>query len=94
MKNRLLAVVFSAMFVNVCYAKTYEMNNNAGGKIVLTDRDCKGYEPLKQAYAYHQSGTVFDGCWGYIDKKIHVYYPSVDEKRIYNPSDFREVIMY
>lgn len=94
MQNRLIAACLASILSATCYAKSYETSNTGGGKIVLTDRTCEGFEPLKKAYAYNSSGVTLDGCWGYIDNKIHVYYPQVREKRIYNPSEFTETPTY
>ena len=94
MQNRWVSLILAGCFTLPCYAKTFETSNTGGGKIVLTDRECQGFAPLKKAYAYISSGLTVEGCWGYIDNKVHVYYPELKEKRIYNPSEFTEIPTY
>jgi hypothetical protein len=49
--------------------------NQAGGKIVLTDEQCKHegktYTALRKAYNYGTSGNTSDGCW-YLDDETVV----------------------
>ncbi len=51
------------------------MPNQAGGKIVLTDEQCKlngkTYDPLKRSYFYTTEGITGDGCW-YLDDETVV----------------------
>lgn len=52
------------------------MPNQAGGKIVLTDEQCKlngkTYDPLKKSYFYTTEGVTGDGCWYLDDETIVV----------------------
>lgn len=52
------------------------MPNQAGGKIVLTDEQCKlngkTYDPLKKSYFYTTEGITGDGCWYLDDETIVV----------------------
>jgi hypothetical protein len=49
--------------------------NQAGGKIVLTDEECRHdgqvYSALRKAYNYGSSGNTSDGCW-YLDDETVV----------------------
>ena len=51
------------------------MPNQAGGKIVLTDEQCKlngkVYDPLRRSYFYTTEGVTGDGCW-YLDDETVV----------------------
>jgi hypothetical protein len=85
----------SALFVSfAAHAATYEAANDAGGKIVLTERACvidsKTYNGWFSMYATAPSGTVYKGCWTYIDKRIQVVF-SDGAQRIYEPEGFDKV---
>jgi hypothetical protein len=77
----LCAVSFNAM------ADTWTMPNHGGGQIVLTDRKCKGYSKLLEAYSYTGKG-YWEGCWTVIDGKVHVAWEG-NERRVYDISDFK-----
>ena len=58
------------------------MPNQAGGKIVLTDEQCKlngkVYDPLRRAYNYGSDGTTNDGCWYLDDETVVVVWKLKD----------------
>lgn len=45
--------------INICYAATYETDNEGGGKIVLTDRECKNYPALRQCMPITQQAYIW-----------------------------------
>lgn len=48
------------------------MNNNSGGKIVLTDKDCEGDSRQFMAYASSQTVNTQFGCWFSDDTMVHI----------------------
>lgn len=94
MKNKALSAILAGILSLPCYAAIYEADNDGGGKIVLTERECKGYPALKFMYAYHGSGVYMDGCWAIIDGKVHVYYHQSKERRVYPAEIFHETKTY
>lgn len=74
-------------------AESWETENKAGGRIVLTDRPCKDYKYLKEAYAISPAGETLEACWAWMDGFVHVAYRH-GEKRIYDPAIFTKVQMY
>lgn len=81
------------LFSVITQAKSWETENVSGGKIILTDRECNGYQNLREAYAISATGEVLEACWALIDNKIHVAY-RIGEKRVYDPAIFTKVEMY
>lgn len=81
MKNfiALLLLVPSICFGGVIAS----MPNQAGGKIVLTDTDCrhnnKSYKGLYKAYNYGNTGNTNDGCWVLEDEAITVIWINPDD---------------
>lgn len=94
MQNRWVSAIIAGILALPCYAATYETDNEGGGKIVLTDRECKNYPPLRSMYAYHSTGVYMDGCWAIIDGKVHVYYHQSKERRVYPAEIFHETKTY
>ena len=81
------SIVLSLVSVSA-YADTWVTRNQAGGTIVLTDRQCSAqYPSLKQMYTRGPDGTTIHGCWGYYDNYVHVVYDDRTE-RTYEPSIF------
>lgn len=77
----------------ISLARTWEMNNQGGGKIVLSERTCPKYPKLYEMYAYQSDGSSITGCWAVIDGKVHVVY--IDGTRfIYNAESFVEMKSY
>ena len=87
-------IILFSIGINICYAATYETDNEGGGKIVLTDRECKNYPALRSMYAFHSTGVYLDGCWGMIDGKVHVIYNQTKERRVYPAEIFHEIKTY
>lgn len=73
-------------------AQTWQANNNNGGKIVLTSRDCPDYpnKGLRSGYSYGNGGRTFTFCWAIIDNKIKALYKNGDEYT-YDPNSFEKV---
>ena len=55
--------------------------------VVLTDRKCKGYPGLNEAYTYTNS-VYLDGCWTVIDGKVHVAWGKNQGRKVYEINDF------
>lgn len=94
MKTNLITALLMLALSTTSYAATYEADNEGGGKIVLTDRECKNFPALRSMYAYHSSGVYMDGCWAMIDGKVHVYYNQTKERRVYPANIFYEAKTY
>jgi hypothetical protein len=75
-------------------AQTFEMNNESGGKIVLTSRTCvfkgENLAPLRTAFAFSRGGTAANGCWGFIDGYVKTLWfdGSGVVERVYQLDDF------
>lgn len=58
--------------------------NQAGGKIVLTDEECRYagevYPALRKSYNYGSSGITGDGCWYLDDETVVVIWKYSDGK--------------
>ena len=77
-----LCVTFNAK------ADSWTMENQGGGKVVLTDRACneKGTNSLKYAYTYTDN-SFYEGCWALMDGKVHVVWGKKD-RRVYEMNAF------
>ena len=69
-------LLFCAALLCATYAQalTWEQPNQAGGKIVLTDRACPraGAEKLFEAYTFEANGNFGAGCWILLDGLVHI----------------------
>ena len=90
--KKLIAVAL-ILFSTLAAAESWETRNEAGGRIVITDRPCRDYKQLKEAYAISSTGETLEACWAWIDGFVHVAYRH-GEKRIYDPAIFTKVQMY
>jgi len=81
-----IVAVLCAVSLNAM-ADTWVMPNNGGGQVVLTDRLCKGYKNLYQAYTYTNQ-VYIDGCWALVDGKVHVAWDKNNGRRVYEMNDF------
>lgn len=90
--KKLIAVTL-ILFSLAANAKSFYTENKAGGRIVLTDRQCDGFPQLRVAYAISPEGVTLEGCWAILDGMIHVAYLHGD-KRVYEPSIFTEMKTY
>jgi len=79
-------LLIAALAAAPAFADTWVMPNTGGGQIVLTDRKCKGYPKLMEAYSYTSKG-YWEGCWAVIDGKVHVAWEG-NERRVYDIADF------
>lgn len=61
--------------------------NEGGGEIVLTTYLTASCDGLKAMYSMLPNGTVYHGCWAYINEKIHVKYED-GERRVYPIDNF------
>jgi hypothetical protein len=48
------------------------MNNQGGGKIVLTASQCPNYPNLYVAYSYVDNGKTIMGCWTTSDSLVMI----------------------
>jgi hypothetical protein len=90
-KTLVLLALLSA--VTVARAETVATQpNQAGGKIVLTDRACihkdKNYDNLNRAYNYGSAGYTSEGCWGVEDETVIVYWIDTNQKMRYPVTAF------
>lgn len=73
MKKLLAVLLFCPILAYGAVLAT--MPNQAGGKIVLTDEECKHdgqiYTALRKSYNYGSTGNTSDGCW-YLDDETVV----------------------
>jgi|GEM_PF-3138648 len=76
MKNTLLALALATLLVApTAQADSFSMSNQAGGRIVLTDRPCDDQvngAGLLQAYTFTDTGAQGKGCWTIIDNLVHI----------------------
>ena len=74
MTAKLLLCLALAQHSFTASAATWQLPNQAGGQIVLTDTDClrRGFDPLLQAYGYAADGSAELGCWAVLDGLVHV----------------------
>ena len=78
-------LIWAALFLILlsygkAHAESWSMDNKAGGKVVITDRKCKYFTHLSEAYTYTAAGDVYKSCWAVIDGAIHVVYYDGTEK--------------
>lgn len=91
--NKLLTAVIFLGAVNA-HADSWELNNNAGGKIVLTDNVCysngKRYDNLRAMFSVSGTGKTFSGCYYVADGWVRVVYSDQTEYT-YPASAFRQI---
>lgn len=80
MKNLLWGLL---LFAGVCHAEAIaNMNNQGGGKIVLTNETCKvdgkTYSSLNRAYNYTSEGYGSEGCYAVEDDTVVVIWKKSD----------------
>ena len=95
--KRYLYSIFSAIALSTCscaHADTWQMPNEAGGQIVLTDRQCSAkYPRLFQMYARGPDGVTLNGCWALYDGYVHAVYDDRSE-HTYDPKMFTKMETY
>lgn len=85
MKKLALALLFVASAVR---ADQYlSAANEGGGEIILTSYTISTCDGLKAMYAMLPNGTVYHGCWAYLNDKIHVRFED-GTRRVYDPNYF------
>lgn len=90
MKKLLIAL---ALLPTLAFAEVIaSMPNQAGGKIVLTDEQCKHknkvYESLRKSYFYTPEGITGDGCWYLDDETVVVIWVDTNTTRRYPVENF------
>ena len=90
MKKLLIAL---AILPTLAFAEVIAtMPNQAGGKIVLTDEECKhagkSYPTLRKSYFYTPEGTTGDGCWRLDDETVIVVWIDSNTTRRYPVESF------
>lgn len=90
MKKLIVALLFCPV---IAYgAVIASMPNQGGGKIVLTDEECrykgKVYDPLRKSYFYTAEGVTGDGCWYLDDETVVVVWHDPSTTRRYPAANF------
>ena len=90
--NKLLIAL---LFVSTSsLADTWISPNNAGGQIVLTDRQCSSeYPTLRLMYSRNAQGNTIRGCWAFYDGFVQVTYDD-GSQRVYDPAGFTKMEKY
>jgi hypothetical protein len=86
MKKLFMALV-ACLSITVS-ANSLHAPNEAGGRIVITDRPCPSSEKLRMAYAVEGSGEVHEGCWAFFDGLVHIFWPDKGVRTAYPPNIF------
>lgn len=89
--KKLLIVL--ALLPTLAFAEVIaSMPNQAGGKIVLTNEECRNkgkvYEALRKSYFYTPEGITGDGCWYLDDETIVVVWADTKTIRRYPVENF------
>ena len=85
MKKLALALL---LFASAVRADQYlSAANEGGGEIILTAYTVSSCDGLKAMYAMLPNGTVYHGCWAYLNDKIHVRFED-GTRRVYDPNYF------
>ena len=78
-KRRLVLMMALALYAALLQssratAATWQLPNQAGGQIVLTDQVClrRGFDVLLQAYVYAEDGSAEVGRWAILGGLVHV----------------------
>ena len=85
MKKLLIGFLFVPMLAHA--ERWFEMRNNAGGKIILTEYKCENNDKGRAAIATTDTGKTLDGCWFYFTDMVHILWKSGD-KSSFEPKDF------
>jgi len=88
----LTCCAIAALLVLSCqpaHARSWELPNEAGGKIVITTRPCPNAvaPDLLEAYSFATGGRVVRGCWALIDGLVHIAW-GYGVRRIFRVEDF------
>lgn len=86
-------LVILALLPTLAFAEVIaSMPNQAGGKIVLTNEECRNkgkvYESLRKSYFYTPEGITGDGCWYLDDETIVVVWADTKTIRRYPVENF------
>lgn len=84
MKKLLLSLMLIASSAHA--ERWFEMPNEAGGKIILTESKCISSEG-KLVIATTPSGGNVQGCWYYFADMVHIVWQH-GKTSSFNPSDF------
>lgn len=82
-------VAVSVLSCQPAHAKSWELPNEAGGKIVITTRLCPNVvaPDLLEAYSFATGGRVVQGCWSLIDGLVHITWDH-GVRRVFRVEDF------
>ena len=81
--KKLLVILMLSLSTQVMADTVGWMNNNSGGKIVLTDRDCQEDSRQFMAYATSNSVSTQFGCWFSDDVMVHITWNSTGSFKSY-----------
>lgn len=70
-------------------ADTWHLANQAGGRIVLSERACAdpAAPELREAYAYSQDGSRTAGCWALFDGLVQIAW-GAGQRSVFAPDAF------
>lgn len=74
--KKLLVVLMLGLSTQIMADTVGWMANNGGGKIVITDKDCKGDARQFMAYTTSQTISTQFGCWFSDDSMVHITWES------------------
>lgn len=90
--KKTLALLLLCLSAHVSAETVATQPNQAGGKIVLTDGQCKYegqvFDKLNRAYNYGSAGYTSEGCWGVEDETVIVYWIDTNQKMRYPVTAF------
>jgi hypothetical protein len=85
--KKIVALLLLSLSAHVSAETVATQPNQAGGKIVLTDEQCKHdgrvFDKLNRAYNYGSAGYTSEGCWGIEDETVIVYWIDTNQKMRY-----------
>lgn len=84
MKKLLVVLLFLTSSAHA--ERWFEMPNEAGGKIILTETKCTKGEG-KFVIATTPSGTNIHGCWYYFTDMVHIAWEN-GKSSSFSPNDF------
>ena len=85
MKKLLIAMLFVPMLAHA--ERWFEMRNNAGGKIILTEYKCETGDGGKMVISTTKDGTTIQGCWFFFTDMVHIRWDSGTISS-FNPNEF------
>lgn len=90
--KKMLVLLLLCLSVHASADTFATLDNNAGGKIVLTDEICKHngnvFDKLNRAYNYSEAGYTGEGCWFIEDETVVVIWVDTNKKMRYPLNNF------